>query len=130
VNLVEDAVNDSLVHVNAGIYDTLTISFQGDSVSCDIVVTENGSIEDLVVLATDNSDECPRSGSASTDATISLACLGTGASEYEQLDIEGAWSVNADIQSDGSVNVYYSDGTTQWTTTIEAGQCGSDSQTF
>lgn len=123
VNIAEDLTSDSLVQVNAGSFDTLSISFQGDSASCDIVVTENGSIQDLVVLAWDDSGECPRSGSASTTATITLACLGTGSDNLEQLDIEGAWTVNASVQQDGSVNVSYTDGTTQWTTVIEAGGC-------
>lgn len=121
VNMAEDTDNDSLVNVNAGSHDTLALAFEGDSASCDIIITENGAIDNIVVLAYDGSGECPRSGSASKTATISLACLGT--SELEQLDIEGAWTVNADVKTDGSVQVSYTDGTTQWVTTIEAGGC-------
>lgn len=124
VNLESHPTNDSLVIVNAGAHDTLAISFQGDSASCDIVVTENGSIRDLMVLSVEGVEgECPRSGSASKTATLSLACLGTGSENLEALDIDGAWSVDANVQMDGSVQVSYSDGTTQWTTYIESGGC-------
>ena len=123
VDLAEHLTNDSLVTVNAGSYDTLAVSFQGDSASCDIIVTENTSIRDLVVLALEDSDECPRDGSASKTATITLACLGTGSENLEQLNIDGSWTVDAVVQNDGSVDVSYTDGVTQWTTTIEAGGC-------
>lgn len=124
VDLESHPTNDSLVIVNAGSHDTLAISFQGDSASCDIIVTENGSIMDLMVLSYEGVEgECPRAGSASKTATISLACLGTGSENLEQLNIDGAWAVDATVQNDGSVRVRYSDGTTQWTTYLESGGC-------
>jgi hypothetical protein len=114
--------NDSLVEVNANESDTLTIYFVGDSGSCDITLTENSSIDGLVVLGDEVPEgECPRAGAASKTATIDLEC--TGNDEVAMLNIEGAWTLTADVQTDGSVDVRYVNGNTLWQITVAAGNC-------
>jgi hypothetical protein len=126
--LVEMVNSDSVVTVNAGIDDTLHTDWANDTESCELLIDRHIDLTDFVVLVGPNeADDCPQSGSAVVAAGIDLDCTGSGG--LREWGVEGAWSITAVVNGDGTVTVTASIGNTTWTVTepIEGCQAGGTS---
>ncbi|MCB2230847.1 hypothetical protein KQH82_09055 [bacterium] len=105
--------NDSLGIVTAMSRDTLTFDLSDDSGSCEIMLVDHPTVSGLVMNVVEG--ECPRAGSISRTAGLSLDCQ--SADGLQQLNIDGTWTVSVVVNPDLSITLSYTDGTTQWTVT-------------
>jgi hypothetical protein len=107
--------NDSLGAVNAAFDDTLDLSFTEDQNSCEVTITENSVITDLIVqIEGDEQGDCPLGGSASTTASLSILC--TSQEGPALLDVEGSWTISAAINGNMRT-ITVMNGNTRWVVT-------------
>jgi hypothetical protein len=108
--------NDSLITISGSVNDTVTLVWAGQDYECHLEVSSNQAVNNLVVLVSAAGD-CPQSGSLSAVATLDLLCYGLGASQYNDLDIDGTWTMSVQVNDNQSATITYSDGTTAWVIT-------------
>ncbi len=111
---------DTSITVNGTLNDSLELNFFDVETECGVVVTSLSTLINFsAVVDETNPSECPLGGTVSQTVGLNLTCL--GASDLDPENINGSWTVTATVnESDQSVTVTYSDGTTFWTVT---GQC-------
>lgn len=108
--------NDSLITIAGSVDDTVTLVWAGQDYECSLEMSSNQAVDNLVVLISASGD-CPQSGSLSAVATIDLLCYGLGASQFNELDVNGTWTMTAQVNENQSATITYSDGTTAWVIT-------------
>lgn len=107
--------NDSLGVVNAAINDTVTTQSTENGTYCEVAISQSTTVTDLVVrIEGDQEGDCPLDGSASTTAGFNAFCTGQGG--ISGLNLNGSWTVSADIDN-GMRTITVTTGNTRWQVT-------------
>jgi hypothetical protein len=110
--------------INGGTSDSLYADVDDTSMTIDLNMTMNQSIDDLLIDSmVQNEDVCPGSGSAGLVMTIDLEMATVNVEPPESFLLQGQWTVDFVFHSDRTVTITYTDGQSQWIVTED---CGGD----
>ena len=101
--------NDSLGVANAQVDDTVTITTTENNNYCEIAINQSSTVTDLVFRF--DGGDCPLGGSASTTASFNAFCTGNGG--VSGLNLNGTWTVDAEIVGNMR-NIVVVNGNTRW----------------
>ncbi|KAA3636800.1 MAG: hypothetical protein DWP97_02015 [Calditrichaeota bacterium] len=94
----------------------LSVYTADSNATCTLLVENNVTINDVILMVDSPDDGCPQSGSVVVSSGLSLNCTGNGEGGLSSLSIDGTWTMTA--QFNGTSETYtFSDGTTTWTIT-------------
>ena len=113
LDVVVDVVgSDSLATVDASVEDSITGFDRTNGVTCDYIILNDALADNIVVLANQNSDECPRSGTVDATVSVSLDCEAEGG--IGAINLDGVWNITATFNADSTVTFDYSHGPVKW----------------
>lgn len=117
---------DTILTLNGSTDDSLSSSESRDWGACDISMSMEQTITDLV-FNVNGVDDCPESGTITSISTIDAFCTGLDAHAGDTLDVNSSWTVTATFnEGDGTVTVTFTSGGVSWTVTESCE--GGDSQ--
>jgi hypothetical protein len=125
VHTVPGALN--LILIDGTAVDSIYAGFEDQTTVCSFDFANNVEIDGLTISEDPVTGECPSAGRVTSVSTLALECSGQGGSSFEQLDVNGTWTIIAVANGDGTVTITYSDGHTVWTVTED--YCGEDPPT-
>jgi len=122
-----DVLEDSLasvpiIKINAtidqSVFEDFTVNPLTDSAAvCFLRVDFSGNINNMT-FALDtmgDAENCPMRGSMKLTANMALNCAAI--ITPDSLDVNGTWTVNSTVLTNGEIRTQFSDGTTSWTVT-------------
>lgn len=116
---------DTILTLNGSTDDSLDNSENRDWGACDITMTMDQTITDLV-FNVNGVDDCPESGTITSNATIVAFCTGLGDHAGDTLDVNSSWTVTATFnEGDGTVTVTFTSGGVSWTVTESCEEGGA-----
>ena len=107
---------DSTGSIDGMTEEYLSVYTADSNATCTLAVTNNVTINDVILLVDSPDDGCPQGGSVVVSSGLSLDCTGNGEGGLNSLSIDGNWTLTA--QFNGTTETYtFTDGTTTWTIT-------------
>ncbi|MBU8933414.1 MAG: hypothetical protein KOO62_05345 [candidate division Zixibacteria bacterium] len=113
---------DSVATIDGTAHDTIAIAWADDVTTCELEMASVTTVDGLELLL-NGGDDCPLDGTISVTMAIDMDCTGDSPIGWDQLNIDGTWTMTAVVNGNRTITVTISDGTTTWTTT-ETLDCG------
>ncbi len=108
---------DTILTVNGDTQDTLHSGENREWNACDVSVSQNLTVTD-VVFSTNSNTGCPESGTITSTSTIAATCTGMGSNADATLNINSSWTVTATVnEGQGTVTFTFTSGAVSWTAT-------------
>lgn len=101
--------------INGIVTETASGSMGDTAIVCDFTFTSSLTANN-VKYAENGQIDCPTGGSVNLSSTIDITCIGDLGAGIDTVSVAGAWTATGVYDSDGSVAVTISDGTTVWNT--------------
>ena len=112
---LETMNNDTLLTINGAAHDTLSGIDNLPESDCDIEISYDLVIDDLVVSSAAADDDCPLNGSLEAVASISAECVSRDEANPDSVSIGGSWRINAEVNDDNTVTITYRGPIVRWT---------------